>query len=46
MTLRGVRKEESRMITVAGAGIYETDTAARKEILALLSGPGRGASLG
>ena len=46
MTLRGVRKEESRMITVTTAGIYETDAAAREEILALLSGAGRGATLG
>ena len=36
MTLRGVRKERSRMVTLATAGIYETDVAARGEILQLL----------
>ena len=36
MTLRGVRKERSRMVTLATAGIYETDLAARGEILQLL----------
>jgi GTP cyclohydrolase I len=36
MTLRGVRKEQSRMTTVAARGIYEHDAAARGEMLALL----------
>jgi GTP cyclohydrolase I len=36
MTLRGVRKEQSRMVTVAGAGLYDADPAARAEILGLL----------
>jgi GTP cyclohydrolase I len=36
MTLRGVRKELSRMVTAAASGIYETDPAARSEILGLL----------
>jgi GTP cyclohydrolase I len=36
MTLRGVRKEGSSMVTVATSGIYDSDPAARREILALL----------
>jgi len=36
MTLRGVRKEGSRMTTVASAGCYDTDAGARGEILSLL----------
>jgi GTP cyclohydrolase I len=36
MTLRGVRKERSRMTTVASAGLYDRDTEARREVLALL----------
>jgi len=36
MTLRGVRKERSRMTTVASAGCYDTDAAARGEVLSLL----------
>lgn len=36
MTLRGVRKGRSRMTTVASAGCYDTDVAARNEILSLL----------
>jgi GTP cyclohydrolase I len=36
MTLRGVRKQRSRMTTVATAGSYDTDAAARSEILSLL----------
>jgi GTP cyclohydrolase I len=36
MTLRGGKKERSRMVTVSAAGLYETDLAARREILALL----------
>jgi GTP cyclohydrolase I len=38
MTLRGVRKEQSRMITLATAGVYEHDAAARRDVLALLGG--------
>ncbi len=37
MTLRGVRKERSRMVTVASAGCYESDPAARREVLELLT---------
>lgn len=40
MTLRGVRKEQSRMVTVAATGIYEEDAAARAEILGLLRSGG------
>ena len=36
MTRRGVRKERSRMVTLASAGCYETDLAARRELLELL----------
>lgn len=36
MTLRGVRKEQSRMLTTAASGIYETDSGARAEIFGLL----------
>ncbi len=41
MTLRGARKEGSRLMTVAAAGIYHDDPASRSAVLALL-GP-RGA---
>jgi len=40
MTLRGARKEGSRLVTLAGAGVYE-DAAARREVLALLGCPAR-----
>ncbi len=40
MTLRGGKKEASRMVTVAATGIYETDAAARREVLGLLAGRG------
>lgn len=40
MTLRGVRKEGSRLVTVAAAGVYDSDAAARREVLELLA-PGR-----
>jgi GTP cyclohydrolase I len=43
MTLRGVRKEHSRMLTVAARGVYESDPAARAEVLGLLQGTGGGA---
>lgn len=36
MTLRGVRKEGSSMVTVATSGLFERDPDARREILALL----------
>ncbi len=44
MTLRGVRKEQSRMITVASSGLYQSDVALRAEILALLRGTGDGST--
>ncbi len=37
MTLRGVRKEQSRMLTTAASGIYESDAEARAEILQWLN---------
>ena len=40
MTLRGVRKEGSRLLTYAATGAWEKDAAARREILDLLA-PGR-----
>ncbi len=40
MTLRGVRKEGSRLVTLASSGIFDADPVARGEILTLL---GRGA---
>jgi GTP cyclohydrolase I len=39
MTLRGARKEQSRLVTMAAAGVYETDTLARREVLDLLGIP-------
>jgi GTP cyclohydrolase IA len=44
MTLRGVRKEGSRLVTYAATGSWATDAAARREILDLLA-PGRRALL-
>jgi len=44
MTLRGVRKEGSRLVTYAACGEWSTDVAARREILDLLA-PGRRALL-
>ena len=38
MTLRGVRKEDSLMATLASSGIYDTDAEARREILELMRG--------
>lgn len=38
MTLRGVRKEQSSMTTLATSGIYESDGEARRQVLTLLSG--------
>ncbi len=41
MSLRGVRKEQGRMLTIAASGLYEDDAAARAELLGLLrSGAG------
>jgi len=40
MTLRGGKKERSRMVTVAAAGLYETDPVARREVLGLLASRG------
>lgn len=40
MTLRGVRKEGSRLVTYAATGLWSADAAARREILDLLA-PGR-----
>jgi GTP cyclohydrolase I len=37
MSLRGVRKESSRMVTVAASGVLETDSDARSEVLRVLS---------
>jgi len=42
MTLRGVRKEQSSMLTLASAGIYRDDAAARREMVELLVGNGSG----
>lgn len=40
MSLRGVRKEQSTMLTLASAGIYRDDAAARREMVDLLVGDG------
>jgi GTP cyclohydrolase I len=44
MTLRGVRKEGSRLVTYAATGLWANDAAARREILDMLA-PGRRALL-
>jgi GTP cyclohydrolase I len=36
MSVRGVRQDQGRMVTVAAAGLWDRDSAARAEILALL----------
>jgi GTP cyclohydrolase I len=36
MTLRGVRQEQSSMVTISSAGLYDSDIGARGELLALL----------
>lgn len=36
MTLRGVRQEQSSMVTIASSGLYEKESGARSELLALL----------
>ena len=38
MTIRGVRKQGSRMVTLASAGCFESDPAMRAEVISLLSG--------
>ena len=38
MTCRGARKEQGRMLTMASSGIYDSDPAARREILSLIEG--------
>jgi len=38
MTVRGVRKDQGRMVTLSSAGLYREDPAARNEILGLLLG--------
>lgn len=44
MTLRGVRKEGSRLVTLAASGSYESDAALRAEILGLLGSAESGAA--
>jgi GTP cyclohydrolase I len=44
MTLRGVRKDRSRMTTVAFRGRYETDVAERRELIGLLGDRTSGAA--
>jgi GTP cyclohydrolase I len=41
MRVRGVNQPESTMVTLAARGAYERDEVARREVLALLRGPGR-----
>jgi GTP cyclohydrolase I len=43
MTLRGVKKEGSRLLTMAASGVYETEDAARRDLLGLLAPAGSGA---
>jgi GTP cyclohydrolase I len=44
MTLRGVRKEGSHLVTYAASGLWADDAAARREILELI-GQGRAANV-
>jgi GTP cyclohydrolase I len=44
MTLRGVKKEGSRLVTLAASGVYQSDVAARGELLGLLAPAGGGLS--
>lgn len=44
MTLRGARKERSRLVTVAASGVFETDPSARLEALDLVAARGSGTS--
>jgi GTP cyclohydrolase I len=46
MTCRGVRKEQSRMLTLAYRGVFESDRAARSEVLTLLDAGPDGAADG
>ena len=41
MTMRGVEKPGARTVTLAARGLYETDAAARAEVLSLMSGGAR-----
>ncbi|MCY2959437.1 MAG: GTP cyclohydrolase I FolE [Planctomycetota bacterium] len=41
MRVRGTNQPESTMVTMAARGLYETDDAARREVLSLLRAPGR-----
>jgi GTP cyclohydrolase IA len=45
MTLRGVKKDGSRLTTMASSGVYETDASARRDLLGLLA-PTAGGSAG
>jgi len=40
MTLRGVRKEQRRMVTTAATGAYEGDAGARAELIGLMTAAG------
>lgn len=40
MTLRGVRKERSRMVTVCAAGLYDSDAGARAQLIELMTAGG------
>ncbi len=44
MTLRGVKKEGSRLVTLAASGVYQSDAAARGDLLSLLAPAGGGLS--
>ena len=37
MTLRGARKERSRLVTMSASGLFENDSGARREIIDLLA---------
>jgi GTP cyclohydrolase I len=37
MTLRGVKKEGSRLVTMASSGVYESDASLRRDLLGLLA---------
>jgi GTP cyclohydrolase I len=44
MTLRGVRKEQSRMVTTVATGLYDRDGAARAELVGLMTRHGGSAT--
>jgi len=44
MTLRGVRKEQSRMVTTVAMGLYDRDVSARAELVALMKQQGASAT--